>query len=88
MILEQEKLLSTDDQALGGRVLTNLSRSAIIESPPDLRISICGGVVRLEGRVLLPAEKTMIEDVVRCTDGVLSVENALRVYPCAARRSP
>lgn len=88
MILEQEKLLSIEDQALGARVLSNLGRSAVVESPPDLRISVCWGVVRLEGHVFLPAEKTMIEDVVRFTEGVLAVENALRVHPCGARRSP
>ncbi|MDC4206382.1 MAG: BON domain-containing protein [Candidatus Manganitrophus sp.] len=48
---------------------------------------VSAGVVRLEGSVLLLAEKAMIEDAVRFTEGVLAVENALRIVPCSARRS-
>lgn len=88
MILEQEKLLSADDQKIGGRVLSNLGNSAVLELRPDLRISVSAGVVRLDGAVSFPAEKAMIEDVVRFTEGVLAVENALRILPCSARRSP
>ncbi len=87
MILEQEKLLSADDQKIGGRVLSNLGNSAVLEQRTDLRISVSAGVVRLEGSVSFPAEKAMIEDVVRFTEGVLAVENALRILPCSARRS-
>lgn len=87
MILEQEKLLSADDQKIGGRVLSNLGNSAVLELRPDLRISVSAGVVRLDGAVSFPAEKAMIEDVVRFTEGVLAVENALRILPCSARRS-
>lgn len=87
MIPESASLLSTDDQEIGARVLNNLRRSAVVESPPDLRVSVSAGVLRLEGRVFLPAEKAMIEEIGRFTEGVLAVENALRIVPCAARRS-
>jgi osmotically-inducible protein OsmY len=86
-ILRRMKSLSIDDQAVSARVLNNLRRSAVVESPPDLRISVSAGVVRLEGSVFLPAEKAVIEELVRLTEGVLAVENALRILPCSARRS-
>lgn len=84
---KKEGLLSTDDREIGGRVLNNLKRSAVTEFPPDLRIVVSAGVVRLEGSVSLLAEKAMIEDAVRFTEGVLAVENALRIVSCSARRS-
>ncbi|GEM_PF-7128531 len=87
MILKKETLLTKEDQELGARVRHNLQRNAVLEIPSDLRIAISSGVVRLEGTVSLPAEKAMIEEVVRFTEGVLAVENALRVRPCASRRS-
>ncbi|WDT69278.1 MAG: BON domain-containing protein [Candidatus Manganitrophus sp.] len=87
MTLKKEGLLSTDDQEIRARILNSLKRSAVIEFPPDLRIVVSAGVVRLEGSVLLLAEKAMIEDAVRFTEGVLAVENALRIVPCSARRS-
>lgn len=87
MILEQEKLLSMSDQVIGGRLISNLRNSAVLEPPPDLWVSVSSRVVRLEGCVSLPAEKGMIEDIVRFTEGVLAVENALRILPRSARRS-
>jgi len=87
MILEQEKPLSITDQEVGGRILSNLKNNAVLERPPDLRISVSAGVVRLEGVVSFPAEKGMIEDIVRFTEGVSAVENALRILPCSVRRS-
>lgn len=84
---KKERRLSTKDQEIGGRVLNSLKRSAVTEFPPDLRIAVSAGVVRLEGSVSLLAEKAMIEDAVRFTEGVLAVENALRIVPCSARRS-
>lgn len=87
MTLKKEGLLSTDNQEIRARILNILKRSAVIEFPPDLRIVVSAGVVRLEGSVLLLAEKAMIEDAVRFTEGVLAVENALRIVPCSARRS-
>jgi osmotically-inducible protein OsmY len=87
MILEKERRLSVDDQRIGSRLLRDLRNSAVLESPSDLHISVSAGVVRREGSVSLPAEKAMIEDLVRFTVGVLAVENALRIVPCAARRS-
>lgn len=82
-----EGSLTPDDAALGVRVLENLKRSAVLEFPADLRMTLCAGVVRLEGAVTFPAEKAMIEEVVRFTEGVLAVENALHLLPCASRRS-
>lgn len=87
MTLKKEGLLSTHDQEIRARILNGLKRSAVIEFPPDLRIVVSAGVVRLEGSVLLLAEKAMIEDAVRFTEGVLAVENALRIVPRSARRS-
>lgn len=87
MTLKKEGLLSTDDQEIRARILNSLKRSAVIEFPPDLRIVVSAGVVRLEGSVLLLAEKAMIEDAVRFTEGVLAVENALQIVSCSARRA-
>lgn len=87
MIPEKEARLSRHDQEIGARILSNLRSSAVLESSSGFRIAVSSGVVRLEGRVFLPAEKAMIEEVVRFTEGVLAVENALRIVPCSARRS-
>lgn len=87
MILEKEALLTKQDREIGSRVLSNLKYNAVLESPPDLRITVSSGVVRLEGCVSFAAEKAMIEEVVRFTQGVLAVENALRLPPCSSRRS-
>lgn len=87
MILEKAGRLSTNDQEIRARILNSLKQSAVIDFPSDLRIVLSSGVVRLEGSVFLLAEKAMIEDAVRFTEGVLAVENALRIVPCAARRS-
>ncbi|TAK06323.1 MAG: BON domain-containing protein [Candidatus Manganitrophaceae bacterium] len=87
MILEQEALLTTEDREIGARVVKNLRSNAVLPSPPDLRIVVASGVVRLEGCVSFPAEKALIEEIVRFTPGVLAVENALRLLPCSSRRS-
>lgn len=87
MILEKKEALPLHDQEIGARILKSLKRSAVTEFPPDLRIVVSAGVVRLEGSVSLLAEKAMIEDAVRFTEGVLAVENALGIVPCSARRS-
>lgn len=87
MFLEQEKLLSKYDQEIGRRIWSNLRNSAVLEVRFDLRISVSAGVARLEGRVSFPAEKEMIEEIVRFTEGVVAVENALRILSCSARRS-
>ena len=86
MILEKAERLSIQDEEIGGRVLSNLKRSAVLAYPHDVRIAIHSGVVRLEGRVSFPAEKAMIGEIVGFTEGVLAVENALRILPCSERR--
>lgn len=87
MIRRQEKFLPMQDQQIGAQILDHLRRSAVLEFPPDLRIAVSSGVVRLEGRVSIPAEKAMIEEIVRFTPGVRAVENALRISSCSSRRS-
>ncbi|MBI3805236.1 MAG: BON domain-containing protein [Nitrospirae bacterium] len=74
---------TTSDEQIRARVVQSLQRHAVIESPPHLRIVVREGVVRLEGSVSFPAEKAMIEEVVRLTEGVAAVENALRIIRVA-----
>ena len=87
MILKKDLAAAASDRDLLARVWRNLKYSAVLECPPDLRIVASSGVVRLEGSVSLPAEKTMIEDIARMTEGVAAVENALRIIPASGRHA-
>lgn len=83
---EKETSLSGEARALRERIVRNLESHAVIDLPPSIRIGIEGGVVHLSGRVVMQAEKQMVEEIVRFTAGVVAVDNRIEIAPCAGRR--
>ena len=83
-LLKEEPIASAEDQRLRENILNSLERNAVVDFPPDVRITVRSGTVYLEGMVSMQAEKQMIEDIILSTPGVRSFRNRLVIKPCRA----
>lgn len=72
------------DQLLRERILDHLSKNVVLSPPVDLFIFVSSGAATLYGNVSTPAEKTMVDDIVRFTEGVRSLRNELKIAPIGA----
>lgn len=85
-VAEKETFSSEKDHELGRRIIENLKSNVVADLPTRLEIRVAAGAVHLYGKVLMQAEKQMVEEIVRLTNGVCSVVNHLDITPCAGKR--
>lgn len=86
-IAEKETAASVEERALGEKIIRDLKASAVVDSDTSVEIAVKAGVVHLYGTVLMQAEKQLLEEIVRATEGVASVRNYLEILPCS-RKGP
>lgn len=86
-LAEKETSPSKEERALVKRIARNLRCSAVADWPSSVRIEVESGVVHLSGHVLMQAEKQMMEEIVRSTAGVVSVDNRIEIAPCSGRKT-
>ncbi|HZR46512.1 MAG TPA: BON domain-containing protein [Candidatus Manganitrophaceae bacterium] len=85
--LAEKETSAAKERALVKSVIRNLKSNAVADWPASLRIGAESGVVHLSGHVSMQAEKQMIEEIVRLTAGVVSVDNRIEIVPCSGRKA-
>jgi cytidylate kinase len=76
---------AADQQKLGNLVLASRVEATVLGDPTvwvnGLKVVAQDGHVRLEGEVITEDDRDAVEQVVRAIEGVLSIDNDLRVQP-------
>jgi osmotically-inducible protein OsmY len=85
-LAEKETSLSKEEKALVERIVRNLSSNAVLDPPASIRIEVDSEGVHLSGQVVMQAEKQMVEEIVRLTAGVGSVDNRIEIVPCGGKK--
>lgn len=86
--LPDQKTGLKEDQRIAAEISRHLRRQTVLEYPKEMTIIVSSGVAYLYGSVSMPSEKQMIDEIVRATEGVVSVRNHLNIIRISPSRAP